>query len=222
MATTSKTPPVYNLNPDGAKQVGVSSFIAEKGAYVGEFTRAEAVVSEQGTHGIELSFRSDTGQTAEYLTIWTVNSEGRETYGRKVLDAIMTALRLRSLEPSAGKVMKWNRTAGREEMTQATLYQSLMNKKIGLLMIAEEYAKTGNDGGTGWKMVIVATFDAETNQTPREILEKKPAAALTDMVEALRDKPLKKRRASAGHGGGAGGGYEPGADHGEPAGADWF
>lgn len=221
MATTPKTPPVYNLNPESAKQVGVSSFITEKGAYVGEFTRAEAVVSEQGTHGIELSFRSDTGQTAEYLTIWTVNSEGRETYGRKVLDAIMTALRLRSLEPSAGKVMKWNRTAGREEMTQATLYQSLMGKKIGLLMIAEEYAKT-DGSGTGWKMVIVATFDSDTNQTPREILEKKPATALTDMVEALRDKPLKKRRASAGHGGGAGGGYEPGADHDEPIGDNWF
>lgn len=199
----------YQLNPNNAKQVGVGQRIQEKGAYKGTFIRAEAVVSEKGTQGIEFAFKSDMGQTADYLTIWTVNSEGKELYGRKVIDALMTCLALRGINAQQAMVKKYNHETRQEENVKAIVFPELMNKPIGLLLVREEYEKT--NGGTDWKMTIVGCFETQQHLTPKEILERSGPGQLDKMVALLQDRPLKKRGGSGmqdhpAHRGNSGGG----------------
>jgi len=190
----------YNLNANNAKQVGVASRIQEKGPFKGMFTRAEFIQSDKGTQGIEFSFKSDTGQTADYLTIWTINADGKELYGRKVLDALMTCLQIRTINAKSAVIKKYNPATKQEEQMQATVFPELMNKPIGLLLVREEYAKT--QGGSDWKMTIVGAFEPMQQLTPREILEKSGPGQLAKMVAALQDRPLKQRPRAAQQSGG--------------------
>jgi hypothetical protein len=184
-ATTS-----YKLNPDAAKTVGVSNSIREKGAYVGKFTRAEAIVSQSGTQGIEFAFESMDGQSSDYLALWTFNSQGEPLHGRKVIDAIMTCVKVREMEVVRATVKKRNKT-GQVEDTPANVFLSLMNKPIGVLLVREEYEK--NDGTVGWKMTLVGAFDAANRKMPKEILENLPAELLERAIPMLQDRPLKKK-----------------------------
>lgn len=180
----------YQLNPNNAKQVGVSARIQEKGAYKGVFTRAEFAQSDKGTQGIEFSFKTDDGATADYLTVWTHSADGKELYGRKVVDAIMTCMALRSINAKVGQIKKYDHDARGEVVVQTTLFPELMNKPIGLLLVREEYAK--GSGGTGWKMTIVGAYEPTKGLTPKEILEQGGPGQLMKMVAALQDRPLKR------------------------------
>lgn len=193
----------YNLNPNNAKQVGVAARINEKGAYKGVFTRAEFVQSEKGTQGIEFAFKAESGQTADYLTVWTVSADGKELYGRKVIDALMTCLSLRTIAAKTAQIKKYDAQARQEVMVQATVFPELMNKPIGLLLVREEYQK--NNGTTDWKMTIVGCYDPHKLITPKEILEQSGPAQLAKMIAALQDRPLKAKPAAAQHSGGYGG-----------------
>lgn len=181
----------YKLNTENAKQVGQPGRIQERGAYTGVFTRAEAIVSREGTQGIEFAFKSDDGQTADYLTLYTINKDGKEIYGRKVLDAIMTCMKVRDISAQRATVQKYDHTAGREVPCDALIFSSLMNKPIGLMMVREEYEK--NDGTTGWKMTIVSPYEASTHKMAREVLEQKPAESFEKILVTLADRPLKRK-----------------------------
>lgn len=196
----------YQLNTNNAKQVGVASRINEKGAYKGTFTRAEFVQSEKGTQGIEFAFKSDSGQTADYLTVWTVSNEGKELYGRKVLDALMTCLATRSIQAKKATIKKYDPQSKQEMPMEATIFPDLMNKAIGLLLVREEYAK--NNGNTDWKMTIVGCYEAEKQLTPKEILEQSGPGQLTKMIAALQDRPLKSKPRPANGGGNQGGAHD--------------
>lgn len=187
----------YQLNPNNAKQVGVTSRIQEKGAYPGTFTRAEAIQSKKGTHGIELSFRSNDGETADYLTLWTHSNDGKELYGRKVVDALMTCMKLRQIAPRLGSVKKYDPELREETTVQATIFPELMNRPIGVMLVREEYEKS--DGSTGWKLVIVGAFDPVNGTVPVEILENRGPGMLDKMVASLRDRPLRKGSGGDGH-----------------------
>ena len=178
----------YTLNPNAAKAADqFSSRIETKGRYLGTFTRAEKIASQKGTKGVDFSFRDDTGATADYLTIWTHNSEGKELHGFKILMAIMTVLRIKSLTAEQGEVEKYDN--GQKVKTMAPLFKELMGKPIGLLMFMEEYAK--KDGSTNWKPSIQAPFDS-SGFTAGEILSQtKTPETLSKMEAALRDRPLK-------------------------------
>ena len=199
----------YTLNPEAAKQAdNMFSRIEEKGKYLGTLTRAEQIVSKKGSKGIDFSFKSDTGATADYLTIWTHNGDGKQLQGFNTLMAIMTCLKVRELKAEDGEVEKYDNDLKARVKVKVPLFKSLMNKPIGLLIYMEEYEKTA--GGTAWKPQISAPFD-EHEFTASEILNKaqKPET-LSKMVQALRDRPLKTSGTS-----------KPPSDHGT-ASADSF
>ena len=193
----------YNLNPNNAKQVGVAARIQEKGAYKGVFTRAEFVQSDKGTQGIEFSFKAESGQTADYLTVWTVSADGKELYGRKVIDALMTCLSLRTIGAKTAQIKKYDPQAKQEVMVQATVFPELMNKPIGLLLVREEYKK--NSGDYDWKMTIVGCYEPNKLITPKEILEQSGPGQLAKMIAVLQDRPFKNKPAAAQQSGGHGG-----------------
>lgn len=180
----------YTLDTSAAKKADVIfSKIDTKGKYMGVLTRAEKVESIKGTIGVDLSFKADGGESADYLTLWTHNKDGKQLMGFNTLMAIMTCLRVRELKAQDGEVEKYDSTQQKRVKVTVPLFHDLMNKPIGLLIHMEEYAKTA--GGTAWKPVIAAAFDKD-EFTASEILNKSVQPdALPKMVQALRDRPLK-------------------------------
>ncbi len=179
----------YSMNSAGAKAAGVSSIINEKGRYKGRFTRAEQVVSAKGTQGIEFDFKSDEGATAQYLTIWTINKDGVELYGRKVVDAIMACIGVRTMSISRARTKKWNSQEQAEEVVDANCFADLMDKPVGLLLTREEYE--ANDGSRKWKNNLVLPFEYSTGRTAKERLDgAHTAEAIDKIVPLLKDRPL--------------------------------
>lgn len=180
----------YQLDTKAANQADVIfSKIESKGRYFGMITRSEAVTSKKGTKGVDLSFKADSGETADYLTLWTHNGEGKKLMGFNTLMAIMTCLRVKSLSAADGEVEKYDADQQKRVKVTVPLFRDLMNKPVGLLIAMEEYEK--NAGGTAWKPTIAAAFDKD-GFTASEILNKATSPATLDKMEsALRDKPLK-------------------------------
>lgn len=172
----------YSLDAKAAKQVGTSNYITDTGKYIGTFTRAECVMSTQDTEGVEFDFKSVDGRTVNYLQLWTHNSEGKEIYGGKVLSAIMACLRVRTMMP---KPMDFTKFDGSRYTADGLA--ELMTTPIGVLLQREEYEK--RDGGTGFKFNIVAPFEAKTELTAAEILDKKSIPEqLAKMAATLHDR----------------------------------
>jgi len=186
----------YNLDTQAAaKADNIFSKIEQKGKYLGTITRAEQTISDKGTKGIDFSFKSNTGETADYLTLWTHKEDGTALPGYNALMAIMTCLRLRSISPSDGEIEKWDNDQQKRVKTSATLFKDLMNKPIGFILYMEEYPKKA--GGTGWKPVIYSVFD-EHGFTASEILSKAVKAETLDkMLTVLKDKPMRKSEHAA-------------------------
>ena len=179
----------YNLNPEAAKKADqFNARIEHTGKYIGQFTRAEQVTSKNGAKGIDLSFKADTGESADYLTIWTHGKDGAEIRGFNFLMAIMTCLRTKSLSATKGEIEKYNPDTKQREKVTADLFKDLMNKPIGLLIQMEEYEK--NAGGTAWKPSIFSVFDKD-GFVASEILNKSVKAETLPKMEAtLKDRPL--------------------------------
>lgn len=181
----------YNLNAEQAKQAdNVGMRITETGKYIGVFTRAEAIKSKQDTEGIEFSFKSASGQEADFLTLWTHDASGKEVYGLRMLNAIMTCMRVKSIAPAQGQVEKWDGSA--RAKVSATVYPELMGKQIGLLLQREAYEKA--DGSIGHKFNIFACFEAGSELMASEILGQiaKPEK-LAKVAATLGDRPMKKK-----------------------------
>ena len=198
----------YSLSKEataGARSVGVSNHISEKGSYKGKLILAEAVTSKQGTEGIEFRFKTDDGRIADYLTVWTHKADGTALSGDRLVSAIMVCLKVRSMEPVRASVKKWDSAQRAEVQANAMVFPELMDKPIGLLLYREEYEKDGGD--SGWKNAIAAPFEYSTNRTAAEVLDQKPdGEALYKMVEQLKDRPLSGRKAGGGQAGARTGG----------------
>ena len=180
----------YTLDPNAAKQAdNFFSKIEQKGKYLGVITRAEQVTSQKGSKGVDLSFKANDGASADYLTLWTHNADGKQLQGFNTLMAIMTCLRVKELKAEAGDVEKYDRDQQKRVTVSVPLFKELMGKPIGFLIHLEEYAKT--KGGTAWKPSISAPFDKD-EFTASEILSKaQRPETLEKMVQALRDRPLR-------------------------------
>lgn len=185
----------YALNTEAAKQAeNIGLRITESGKYVGAIVTAEAITSQKGTEGVELSFKSDTGQSADYLSMWTHDKDGKELYSFKMLNAIMTCAQVKTLTPTKGKVEKYE--GGSKKIVDATVFPELAGKRIGLLLQKAEYQK--NDGSIGTKMELFVPFDASTGRTAKEILDRVPTGeALARLTLQCKDKPLKANRPAA-------------------------
>lgn len=187
----------YTLNMEAAKAAGTSQRITETGRYVGRFTRAQSVVSRQkSSEGIEFTFEADDGRAADYLTVWTHDVDGKELAGFKMLNALMTCMKLREIKATKSKVER----DGKSE--EAFVYPALL-QKIGLLLQRETYEKT--TGGEGFKFNIVLPFAHDTGLTALEILERKTTPEQADKIAAtLADRAPRRKPGAGGSGRGNG------------------
>lgn len=183
----------YTLDTDAAKQADTGTGrITETGKYVGQFTKAKKVMSIKGTQGIEFTFETTNGQTADYLSMWTVNADGDHIYGYKQLMALMTCLKVRSIDTKAAEVEEYDKDSNSMVKRKAEVFPALMNKPIGILLQMEEYQK--KDGSIGEKAAFAGFFDPQTEQVAVEILDKSEARVLEKLVSQL--VPVKKLKGS--------------------------
>jgi hypothetical protein len=192
----------YRLNPEAAKAAGAGTRITETGKYVGQITVAASVVSSQkGSEGIEVSFEAEDGRTADYMTIWTHSKDGAELPGFRMLNALMTCMKVRELKASKGTVPDGRNGAAKEAFVYPALCQ-----RVGLLLQRENYIN--GRGVDGFKFDIVLPFDAQTGQSAAEILNRETDAAQVDRIAStLKDKAPRNKPA----------GGSPHASFGHPA-----
>lgn len=179
----------YSADRDAAIKASGTARIYQKGAYAGEFTRAEVTVSSVGTVGIDLSFKAVDGSTADYLTIWTHNKAGEELSGYGLVAALLSCMRVKNVEAKRARIEKYNHDAGARMMMDADIYPDMMGKPIGLLLVQEEYL---SHGIKKTKLVITGCYEPATGKTAAEIWKKLPATSLPALTASLRDKPLRE------------------------------
>ena len=197
---------MYSLDTTEARKADqTGNRISEIGKYVGKFTQAEDITASTGTKGVGLRFDVN-GQNAN-LSIYTKKSNGETIMGFQALMAIMTCLGLRNIAPVAGNVTRWNNESKAEETLQSKVFPDLCGKPIGLLLETEGYFK--GDGAEGVRMVIAGIFQANTELTASEILDRKTQPEqLEKLVARLHHRPAKAQKniaprpASSSHGGG--------------------
>ena len=181
---------MYNLDTDAARKADQSGAgIKEIGKYVGEFTQAKDIVSKNtGAKGIEFAFKSQSGQKAN-LSIYTMSAKGEKYQGYEALMAIMTCMKLRNIKPQFGKATRYDYDTRKEVIEECSIFPDLC-KPIGVLLETEDYQK--QDGSTGTRMVLKNVFQADTELTASEILDRKTKPEqLEKMVAGLRHHPLK-------------------------------
>lgn len=205
---------MYNLDPQAARKADTTGgMITEIGKYIGIFTQAVDVTASTGTKGIALAFQSTAGQKAR-ISLYTQKSSGEKLMGFDALSAIMTCLSLRSITPKPGVYLKWDASTKSEEKFNGEIFPELCGKSIGVLLETEDYPK--NDGGIGTRMVLKGVFQASTELTASEILDKKTTPEqLPRMVQSLRHRPIRGAKpAPAAHSssGPAGSGFDDMSD----------
>ncbi len=191
---------MYTLDPTAAREAeNFSSFLSETGKYKGKFIRAEKLVSSnKGTHGIGFTFESDSKQTTRF-DIWTMNAQGEHLTGFKTLSAIMACLKLKNLAVGTGPVERYDYDTKQRNTVQAEIFPDLLNKPVGLVLVNTEYEKMREGhktGETGWRLELVAPFEAATEFTASEIMDRATQPKkLAAIVATLTDRPLKNKPA---------------------------
>lgn len=182
------------LNTNEARQADrVNSAIKETGKYVGVITRAEKLLSKQNTQGVGISFKSDDGATANYLDLYTVNGKGENLPSNQTVNAILCCTKTKEAAEGKIDVEKWDSESKQTYKAKVDGYPVLMGKRIGLLLQRELSNNPKNPEKHNDRVVIVGVFEADTEFTASEILDKatKPEK-LAKMVQAL--KPVNDRR----------------------------
>lgn len=172
----------------------ISSALSEPGKYIGTITRAEKLLSSSNTQGLGLSFKSDSGESADYLDLYTINSSGVVLPSMKVVQALLGCLQLRTANDGKIKIEKWNKESKKREETVVDGYPDIQNKRIGLLLQKEISTNTKN-GETVERLIIVGVFQPDTLLTVSEILAKKTQPeALEKMISWLAANPIRDTR----------------------------
>lgn len=191
---------MYTIDATAAREAeNFSNFLSETGKYKGKFIRAEKLVSSnKGTHGIGFTFESDSKQTTRF-DIWTMKAQGEHLMGFKTLSAIMACLKLKTLAVGTGPVERYDYDTKQRYTVQAEIFPDLLNKPIGLVLVNTEYEKMRENkktGETGWRLELVAPFEAATEFTAAEIMDRATQPKkLAAIVSMLADRPLKNKPA---------------------------
>ena len=173
----------------------INARLSEPGKYIGVFTRVEPVTSTKGTHGISFSFKASSGESTDFIDLWTVNAAGAKLGGYESLMGILTCASVRGMKPVEMTVYKYDRDLRKSVPTKIMGFPELTNKPIGLLFQKELSSNNGKDYEN---MRIVGSFNPETELTASEILDKATEPKqLAKHLEWLTNHPVKDNRSAA-------------------------
>lgn len=149
-----------------------SSQIRDTGAYKGVITRAEKLTSDKGTEGVGLSFKSDDGATANYLDVYTARADGSQLWGHSIIQSLLCCAGVKDVADGPIQFDKWDKEVSEVVKVTRDGYPALMGRRIGLVLQKElqSHYQTGADQE---RINIVGVFQADTELTATEILDKK-------------------------------------------------
>lgn len=184
----------YNLDTQAAKEANTGGKrITTTGKYPGAIRAAFYEKNDKGTESVKLMFASDSGQECGPLAIYTHNGDGKELAGYKLLNAIMTCAKIKTLSFAKAPVELYDFDSQSMVTKQLPCSPELSGKKIGLVLQQEEYQK-GN-GSVGERMIIAAPFEASTEKMAMEILSSfNGAEALGNFMSYIAKNPVRKLR----------------------------
>lgn len=159
---------------DSALKAGGGDYISETGCYVGDIA-AKAVTAKSGSLGVELSIKTDSGLTGNYITIYFQKSDGsRINSGFNHLQSMMGLLKVGNLAQPV------------DDGNGDYLIKEFCSKKLGLALQKRLYSK--NDGSDGYDFQLRAVFDPVTNQTYKEKSEGTEAKKIKLLSETMKDQ----------------------------------
>ena len=181
----------FTFNVESAKKAdSEGGRINKTDKYIGTITRAEFVTSKGGAQGLEFYFATDDKQETNF-TIWTQGKDGSALFGVDKVNAILACTRTKQLTPTQATVEKYSFEEKKDTQQQVVIAPELQDKRVGLLLQAEEYYNANNDVKV--RMNFVASFDASSQLMAKELIEKKTAAeALPKAYERLMKQGDKK------------------------------
>lgn len=211
---------MYQIDANAAREAdNISSFLNETGKYKGKFIRAENLVSaNKGTHGVGFTFETDGKQTTRF-DIWTMNAQNEPLSGYKTINAIMACMKIKGLSVAKGQVERYDFDTKQRNQVEAEIFPELLGKPIGLVLQSTEYEKMkkgAKTGEYGWRLELVAPFEAATEFTASEIMDRATQPKkLAGIITTLADRPMKNKPAH--RGAQQGGDYQSGPPAGHPA-----
>lgn len=181
------------LNTDEARKAdNFSSVIRDTGKYICNITRAQKLLSKNGTEGVGFSIRTDDGASATFLDVWTVNAAGKSLMGNGIVNAVLCCTRTKEAAEGPIEFDAWDNDLGRMARTTATGYPALMGKKVGLVLQRE---LSTYDGREQDRVVIAAVFEASTGFMASEILSGATKAEKLERIwSSISMSPVRDRR----------------------------
>lgn len=189
---------MYQIDPNAAREAdNISNFLSETGKYKGKFLRAENITSsKKGTHGVGFTFEAEGKQTTRF-DIWTMNADNEPLQGYKTINAIMACMKIKALSVGRGQVERYDFETKQRNQVEAEIFPELLGKPVGLVLQNTEYEKMKNGvktGEYGWRLELVAPFEAATEFTASEIMDRATQPKkLASIVSGLADRPIKNK-----------------------------
>jgi hypothetical protein len=184
----------FNLDQQAARDSNTGGKrIIDTGKYKGVIVAAFYEKNEKGTESMNIMFKSDAGQEAGPLNIYTHNNQGAPLAGYKLVNAIMTCCRVKALTAVQAPVQLYDFASQSQVTKQKEIYKELTGKPIGFVLQQEEYQK--QDGSIGERMIISAPFEAATELMAVEILDqRKEPEQLGKYMAWIGKNPVRRLR----------------------------
>jgi single-strand DNA-binding protein len=161
------------FNQEAAIKAGGSDFLQDGGAHTVTIISAEYIIAKTGSQGMEFEIKTDSGQSAKFITIYYKKADGAViNSGYSTLCGIMFFLGLQGLSMQ---------NAGADSFAP-----ELAGQKVGLFLQKVLYTK--NAGGEGYKFDIRAPYKFDTLHTVREAQENKQPTAIQNWINSYQDK----------------------------------
>lgn len=185
------------LNANEARKAdNFSMIIRESGKYIGTITRAQKLLSRNNVEGVGLSFKTDEGESASYLDLYTIKPGGEQLRGFTIVQSILCCTRVKNADEGPITFETWDRDSRSMMKVTETGYPALMGKRIGLVLQLElgTNQSTGEDTN---RLQIVGVFEPSTGLTASEILDGKTKPERLDrvlrMIQANPVRDVRKR-----------------------------
>jgi len=165
--------------------------IKDPGVYTGKIVCAWYEANANGTEIVQIVFKSDSGQEAGPLALYTHKSNGEVLSGYNTLNAILTCTKLRGITTKPKEVELYDFDTKSTIHKMKDVYVELTDKPIGFVFRAEEYETRNRD--IKERLVIVAPFCPKTKLMADEILKKELSPKSLDRITAWVEKePIKR------------------------------
>lgn len=180
----------FTRNDAAAKSLDGGTHISQSGAYTGQITQAAMFMSDKGSQYLHITFKADDGRVCT-TPLFLTKTTGEESFGRKILDALLVVCGAQNAAVTEGKIYIRDRNApGGMRVDPGYRLPAVESKHIGLVL--QRVNKKNRDGSDGYDMMLLTPFDASTRKVAREILDNATEAKLLDQrLKNLKDRDAK-------------------------------